>query len=89
MSEKLAFIIASSPSIKVVASDAGSEWMRVPFFQRFWWLYVVVTVNKNGGFTPGSIPTCIDDWVALCRKNVDMFETNTLEMRGKPRSAPP
>src|SRR5262245_58917806 len=81
----LSLVVARASPIDVVSADNGIEGWRAPFRERFGRLDVVVAINENRGSSRCSVPAVgADDWVAVGRYYLYVFQTYTLQVVRQP-----
>jgi hypothetical protein len=59
----------------------------MPFIKRFGRLRVIMAVDQHGRATGCALPIGVDNGVAFCRNDFDVFKTNPAQMIGKPCGA--
>ena len=78
----LAFIVGSPPTIEVLASDRRLKRRRFPQVHRINRLHIVMPINKKRWFARSFEPFTIDQWMPLCRDNLNAFKTYMPQLIG-------
>jgi len=88
VSKELTFIVTGASAVQIVILNDGLERRMTPFAKGFGGLNIVVPVNEERGQAFGVLPGCIDDRMPLRGHDSNALQTNAMQVRCQPRSAP-